>query len=160
MIFFRNLPHCRLSRPGGEAFAPCSYLIVRNPHVPLSCHCYVDSGSIVSSLFVQATWVEGAVEALIPPSVSNPGGGAGAGANGGGGGGGAGAGAGAGKGGGQGSWRKIGGAWRRVGGRGNGGRGGGGGTGNDARAEEEKVGGSTMSEADIDAPLPRVDCER
>ncbi|CAM9398551.1 unnamed protein product, partial [Ectocarpus fasciculatus] len=60
----------------------------------------------LAAVFSQATWVEGAVEALMPSS-SGPNTGTG---------GSSGGGNDAGKSGGQGSFRKIGGAWRRVGG--------------------------------------------
>lgn len=96
----------------------------------------------------QATWVEGAVEALMPSSSgSNTGTGGSSGNN-------------AGKSGGQGSFRKIGGAWRRVGGWGKkGGKGGGGGGG--ATEDSEQPGEpQPPSEADMDAPLPQLDHER
>ncbi|CAM9414281.1 unnamed protein product, partial [Ectocarpus sp. 8 AP-2014] len=96
----------------------------------------------------RATWVEGAVEALMPSSSGfNTGTGGSSGTD-------------AGKSGGQGSFRKIGGAWRRVGGWGKkGGKGGGGGGG--ATEDSEQPGEpQPPSEADMDAPLPQLDHER
>lgn len=97
----------------------------------------------------QATWVEGAVEALMPSSVSS--------------GSGSGGGGGAGKSAAQGSFRKIGGVWRRVGGwGGKGGKGSGssaaegeGGAKEDKGQKEEP-----SSEAEMDVPLPQVDHAR
>ena len=100
--------------------------------------------------------MEGAVEALMPPSYCNSGAPAAEGTD-------AAGKKGGGKG--QGSWRKIGGVWRRVGGWGGGGREekaggpehGGGGEGG---PKEEGSGGSAASEADMVAPLPQVDHQR
>eukprot|EP00752_Nemacystus_decipiens_P013477 g11936.t1 len=107
----------------------------------------------LAAVFSQATWVEGAVEALMPASVSGGGGG-------GGGGGGSG---GTGKSAAQGSFKKIGGAWRRVGGwGGKGGEAGGSspavGEGNAKEDKEQREEPST--EAEMDAPLPQVDHAR
>ncbi|CAM9141631.1 unnamed protein product, partial [Laminaria digitata] len=115
----------------------------------------------LAAVFSQATWVEGAVEALMPASSSsssstNNGGDSKGGS-------------GAAKETGQGSWRKIGGAWRRVGGwggGGRGGRGGGGGGGEASGAErkgatkEDRAGGSGSNEAEMGDPAPQVDHER
>ncbi|CAM9167363.1 unnamed protein product, partial [Scytosiphon promiscuus] len=109
----------------------------------------------LAAVFSQATWVEGAVEALLPASISNSSG-AGAGA------GGANTG-GAGKSGGQGSFRKIGGTWRRIGGWGGKGKKGSDvGTGEDEGGATEGNGqpGEPATEASMDAPLPQVDHER
>ncbi|CAM9499738.1 unnamed protein product, partial [Sphacelaria rigidula] len=114
----------------------------------------------LAAVFSQATWVEGAVEALMPASTTSQPGAAGgnsnSNSNGNGGG------AGGSKGVGQGSWRKIGGAWRRVGGwggRGGGGGGGSGGSGGVSQTSDEKV-EEPASESDLDPPLPPVDDER
>lgn len=112
---------------------------------------YNADNSISCILFIitkQATWMEGAVEALMPSSASSNGS-AGGSVRGGG------------KRGGQGSWRKIGGGWRRVGGGwGNAGRKADTGEadhGRDALKEEE---GSAVSEEGMEAPLPQIDHER
>lgn len=78
-------------------------------------------------------------------------------------GGGSGSGSGAGKSGSQGSFRKVGGAWRRVGGWG--GKGGKGGGSNAAEGEggakEDKEQKEQLSsEAEMDVPLPQVDHAR
>lgn len=89
----------------------------------------------------------------MPSSVSNSSGG----------GGGSGNGSGTGKSAGQGSFRKIGGAWRRVGGwGGKGGKGSGavGIEGEGGAKEDKEQTGEPASEADMDAPLPQVDHER
>lgn len=106
--------------------------------------------------YKQGTWVEGAVEALLPASVTNTSSSAGSG-------GGTANVGGAGKGGGQGSFRKIGGTWRRVGGWGVKGK-----KGSEAGAAEGEGGategsehpGEPATEASMDAPLPQVDHER
>lgn len=103
----------------------------------------------------QATWVEGAVEALLPASVSNS---SGAGA-----GGGSANASGGGKSGGQGSFRKIGGTWRRVGGwggKGKKGSGAGAAEGEGGPTEGSGESGEPATEASMDAPLPQVDHER
>lgn len=86
--------------------------------------------------------------------------------SGGGGGGGCGSGSGTGKSAAQGSFRKIGGAWRRVGGWG--GKGGKGGKGGGSSSAEGEAGAKEdkeqreepSSEADMDVPLPQVDHAR
>ncbi|CAM9530566.1 unnamed protein product, partial [Hapterophycus canaliculatus] len=111
----------------------------------------------LAAVFSQATWVEGAVEALLPATVSNGGGASAGGSN-------AICGAGgAGKSVGQGSFRKIGGTWRRVGGwggKGKKGSGAGAAEGEGGSGEGHEQAGEPATEASMDAPLPKVDHER
>lgn len=122
-------------------------------------HAVIRPSQLFRFLNQKATWVEGTVEGLMPPSAStSTGGGAAAGGSSNN----AGGGNGSGKGGGQGSWRKVGGAWRRVGGWGK--SGGGRGNGSDSSEgvfkEEKPAGEGKLTEADMDNPVIEVDHER
>lgn len=88
----------------------------------------------------------------MPASVSNGGGGGGSSGGGG---------SGSGKSTGQGSFRKIGGTWRRVGGwGGKGGKGDGSNAGDVSSKEDKEQKGEPATEEDMDAPLPQLDHER